>query len=58
MDEKVAIKEMRTHACFYIKGLPNSCGLKNEINKTEDYDSFEKLIYNYEKELEALEWNN
>ena len=51
MEEKTAIKEMRTHACYYIKGMPNSCLLKNEINKTEDFQSFEKLIYNYEKEL-------
>jgi tRNA-dihydrouridine synthase B len=54
MDEKVAIKEMRTHACYYIKGLPNSCLLKNEINKLEDYKSFEMLINNYKKELEVL----
>lgn len=54
MEEKTAIKEMRTHACYYIKGLPNSCLLKNEINKTEDYKAFETLIYNYKKELEAL----
>lgn len=55
MEEKTAIKEMRTHACYYIKGLPNSCLLKNEINKTEDFKSFENLIYNYEKELRGSE---
>ena len=52
MEERVAIKEMRTHACYYIKGLPNSCLLKNEINKIEDFKTFETLIYNYKKELE------
>lgn len=55
MDEKRAIKEMRTHACYYVKGMPNSTYLKNQINKTEDYKSFENLIYNYKKELEELE---
>jgi len=55
MEEKTAIKEMRTHACYYIKGLPNSCLLKNEINKVEDYKTFETLIYNYKKDLEGLE---
>jgi tRNA-dihydrouridine synthase B len=54
MEEKTAIKEMRTHACYYIKGLPNSCLLKNEINKMEDFVSFENLIYNYKKELGDL----
>ena len=51
MEEKVAIKEMRTHACYYIKGLPNSCLLKNEINKIEDLSGFESLIVNYKSEL-------
>lgn len=54
MEEKTAIKEMRTHACYYIKGLPNSCLLKNEINKLEDFNSFEKLICEYKKELGDL----
>ena len=54
MEEGVAIKEMRTHACYYIKGMPNSCFLKNEINKIEDFETFKTLIYNYKKELEEL----
>lgn len=54
MEEKTAIKEMRTHACYYIKGLPNSCLLKNEINKTEDFNSFVELMDKYKKELEVL----
>jgi len=58
MDEKRAIKEMRTHACYYVKGMPNSTNLKNLINKQEDYKSFENLIYNYKKELEDLVCQN
>lgn len=58
MDERRAIKEMRTHACYYVKGLTNSTSLKNEINKTEDYESFKRLIYNYKKELGELGCNN
>lgn len=55
MDEKIAIKEMRTHACYYVKGLPNSTNLKNKINHVETYKDFEDLIYNYKKELGELE---
>ncbi len=55
MDEKIAIKEMRTHACYYVKGLPNSTNLKNKINHVETYKDFEDLIYNYKKELGGLE---
>jgi tRNA-dihydrouridine synthase B len=58
MEEKTAIKEMRTHACYYIKGMPNSCLLKNDINRLEDLNSFENLIYNYKKELEEIVCNN
>ena len=53
-EENIAIKEMRTHACFYVKGLPNSTNLKNEINKVETYQEFENLIYNYKNELERI----
>lgn len=51
-EESVAIKEMRTHACYYVKGMHNSTNLKNEINKIDNYKDFEKLMYNYKKELE------
>ncbi len=54
-DETVAIKEMRTHACYYVKGMPNSTNLKNEINKIETYKDFESLMNNYKKEMENLQ---
>ena len=41
---------MRTHAYYYVKGLPNSTTLKNQINKIETYKDFYELIYNYKKE--------
>lgn len=51
-EEKTAIKEMRTHACYYVKGMHNSTNLKNEINKIDTYNEFENLMCNYKKELE------
>lgn len=56
-EESVAIKEMRTHACYYVKGMHNSTNLKNEINKIDNYKDFEKLMYNYKKELEEYSCN-
>ena len=53
-EEKIAIKEMRTHACYYVKGMPKSTILKNEINKVETFNDFKKLIYNYKEELGDL----
>lgn len=54
-EEKTAIKEMRTHACYYVKGMPKSTNLKNEINKIETFEIFKKLMLDYRKELEELE---
>ena len=53
-EESVAIKEMRTHACYYVKGMPKSTILKNEINKIETFLEFEKLIKEYKEELRDL----
>lgn len=42
--ERVAIKEMRKHVAWYLKGQRNSNSLKNEINTLNDLDKiFEKL---------------
>ena len=57
-EEKTAIKEMRTHACYYVKGMPNSTNLKNEINQINNYSDFEKLMYNYKKEVEEYLCNH
>jgi len=46
-NEKQAILEIRTHALWYIKGLPNSSVIKNEICKTKNsYDLF-KILDDY-----------
>lgn len=43
--------EIRKHLCWYVKGLRNSTGLKNSINKAETY---EELIELFEKAKENL----
>ncbi|MCC0658034.1 tRNA dihydrouridine synthase DusB [Clostridioides sp. ES-S-0123-01] len=35
--EYVAVREMRKHIAWYLKGLRNSARLRDEINKIEDY---------------------
>jgi len=50
--EKVAMLEMRTHAAYYIKGLPNSSNLKNEIFKMNSKDELFNLLDNYAKSLD------
>ena len=34
--ERTAVLEMRKQIAWYIKGLPNSSKIRNEINKIED----------------------
>ena len=49
--EKVAILEMRSHAAWYIKGMPNAQSVKNEIFKAKTYDEFKNILDKYLKEL-------
>ena len=45
--EKLALLEIRTHALWYIKGLPGSASIKNEICKTKDKDEMFRILDNY-----------
>ncbi len=50
--EKVAMLEMRTHAAYYIKGLPNSTDMKNKIFQMKTKDELFNLLDEYMKSLE------
>ena len=50
-DEKVAVLEMRTHAAWYLKGLPGAQSIKNEIFKVKTAIELENILNNYLKEL-------
>lgn len=50
--EYVAVREMRKHIAWYLKGLRNSARLRDEINKIEDYQEVvSKLEYYMEDSL-------
>ena len=51
--EYIAIKEMRSLACFYVKGMPNASLIKTKINLVETYNELEKLLEEYLLSLEA-----
>ena len=36
--EYVAVREMRKHIAWYLKGLRNSARVRDEINKIESYE--------------------
>ena len=49
-DEKVAVLEIRSHAAWYLKGIPNTSELKKEIFKISKVDDFKSLIDKFMKE--------
>lgn len=49
--ERVAVLEMRSHAAWYLKGLPNAQMVKSEIFKVTTAENLRKILDNYLKEL-------
>ncbi|MEG0470432.1 MAG: tRNA dihydrouridine synthase DusB [Longicatena sp.] len=48
--EIVGIREMRGHAAWYVKGLPKSHRLKDELTKMDTYEQLEQILDRYEAE--------
>jgi len=53
--EKQAILEIRSHALWYIKGLPSSAKIKNQICQTKDSNELFSLLDNYLAQLILFE---
>ncbi|MGO1469414.1 MAG: tRNA dihydrouridine synthase DusB [Tissierella sp.] len=51
--EKTAIKEMRKHISWYLKGFRNSNEVKNLINRMEDKKDIEKTLRDYFNDLQG-----
>ena len=45
--EEAGIKEMRSHACWYLKGQEGANNVKIMINKTNTYEELERLLNDY-----------
>lgn len=48
--EYVGIREMRGHAAWYVKGLPKSHRLKDQLTKIETYEQLLEILSGYEEE--------
>ena len=46
--ENVAIREMRSHAAWYTKGLTGGAELRNKFNRAASVEEFEKIFYQLE----------
>jgi len=53
--EYVAVREMRKHIAWYLKGLRNSARVRDEINKIEKYDEVVSKLDNYMQDCLTLE---
>ncbi len=42
--ERVGVREMRSHAAWYTKGLPGGAELRNAFNRAETVDDFTEVI--------------
>lgn len=52
--EHKAIREMRKHASWYIKGLPKCTEIRNVMNTLNDSEEVMKLLVDYKNELKNL----
>lgn len=45
--EEVALKEMRSHLSWYLKGLPNSHKVKDNISQMKSFQEFDRILKDY-----------
>jgi tRNA-dihydrouridine synthase len=48
-----AAREMRKHVAWYVKGLPHSARVREQVNRTRSVDEMAELMRAYLVELEA-----
>jgi tRNA-dihydrouridine synthase B len=48
----VATREMRKHVAWYVRGLPHSARLREQVNRTRTVDELTALLRGYLEELE------
>jgi len=53
-EEIKAVREMRKHTAWYIKGLNNCTEIKNEINTKKNYDEVKQLLLEYKDYLKNI----
>jgi len=48
---------MRGHFAWYVSGLKHSHAVKNLISQMTDYQTFDRIVKNYENALLNEEWS-
>ncbi|MCM1371346.1 MAG: tRNA dihydrouridine synthase DusB [Clostridium sp.] len=49
-DEQIAILEMRSNTCWYLKGMPNTSKIKEQINKVKTKNELFEILDKYKEE--------
>ena len=49
--EEIAIKEMRKHIAWYVKGLKDSSKIREQVNKIQTKKEMEECITEYFKSI-------
>lgn len=52
-DEYIAVREMRKHAAWYLKGVPGNGKIRKEINNVETRDQLVGLLYSLVEDAET-----
>lgn len=52
--ERKAVREMRKHSSWYMKGLPNSSEFRNAINTTDDSEKVMKMLIEYKSYIKGI----
>jgi tRNA-dihydrouridine synthase B len=52
--EASATREMRKHVAWYIRGLPNSARVREQVNRARTVEEMSELLRGYLEELEGL----
>lgn len=50
--EHTAVREIRKHVAWYVKGLPEATVVREKVNRCETKEAFEKVILEYFENLE------
>jgi len=55
--EYLAVREMRKHAAWYMKGLWGAAEVRNRINQAETPEQMREILLAYRDHLEAMGWS-
>jgi tRNA-dihydrouridine synthase B len=48
---EVAAREMRKHVAWYVRGLPHSARVREQVNRTRGVEEMQELLRSYLREL-------